>query len=811
MPDFDIFMTNMLENPLMKIKYGIIIIGLLLVACGKSQSPQTKVLAKYDGGEINQEFMDLAIQSMPENQQVKLKESAHFQEYFNKTLKARLYGIEAEKALINKYKDQEDFVTTKGIAGWYQQYHLGENLGFTTTELLMHFEKNEKLFTSDDSTLVGMPLFDSKRSDVARDLALEQKEFKEFYEKNKMRFRKNPEAELSWIWTKKKGVLAGIKELLDSNKTTWGDAVKTYSELKNPENGSLGFVGPVDARPELKPYQKAFRTDLFMAKKWATGSYQLVELAGEEALFKVGKVLDEKIRSYDEAKDDVLQKFVGQYQQLTHKNLMDSLKLKYKIKIIEDKTKANDLMTQSIAIYQENPQDYMSQAKWKLWIVQESKLDTVNVQKKSLPELQALGFVDMGWVLAKNSMPQSFGIVRGLEKSLNSSSTGFLKKSLVSAKGKVFIYVEAYKAPKLKEFERVKRSIELKIKNGQVENMDASVVLVKSKDNMEFITGFDWNQVLNELAPSARSRVKKEDLIDYLISLKLFGSEANNHGFTLRPEIKVKIKLLKDSFWSMKYEKELAFTNIQADYKTLQALYKSETEIVNHRDFDAALKDLKVLSTISELDWKYLSQSAWKGTIKDPKNHKQLYVGNYNKLTSRMLDQQLFQLMNTNKLVVDSSLNSFWKLSIDSIYQEALVLQKRSLAKENVNRVIDGKNAINLFDFLFHVAPDYAKLDSAYYQYAKIMQTRGLYNHAIMAYDKILIHWPKSPMAFRAAFLKGYVFYENLKKDDKAIKSFEFMLANYPKTELSDDADVLLKDLKSGRTHLKKIMDNLGK
>lgn len=63
---------------------------------------------------------------------------------------------------------------------------------------------------------------------------------------------------------------------------------------------------------------------------------------------------------------------------------------------------------------------------------------------------------------------------------------------------------------------------------------------------------------------------------------------------------------------------------------------------------------------------------------------------------------------------------------------------------------------------------------------------------AVNVYNRIIKEYPDNPQAARAVFMIGYVFDEKLNDKERAAKSYEFFLQEFPEHELAEDANALL-------------------
>lgn len=81
------------------------------------------------------------------------------------------------------------------------------------------------------------------------------------------------------------------------------------------------------------------------------------------------------------------------------------------------------------------------------------------------------------------------------------------------------------------------------------------------------------------------------------------------------------------------------------------------------------------------------------------------------------------------------------------------------------------------------------------YAAAQRAEQQGQPHEAIEIYRRILREFPDSPENYKAEFLIGFVYAEELNVSDSARVIFERVIKNYPGTEFVDDAQAMLQFL----------------
>jgi hypothetical protein len=72
----------------------------------------------------------------------------------------------------------------------------------------------------------------------------------------------------------------------------------------------------------------------------------------------------------------------------------------------------------------------------------------------------------------------------------------------------------------------------------------------------------------------------------------------------------------------------------------------------------------------------------------------------------------------------------------------------------------------------------------------------------------VLVRFPKSNEAYKAQFMIAFTYSEYLKNEKAALVEYSKMLTDYPKSDLTDDADWMIRNIKSGGALMPKFDDS---
>jgi len=92
-----------------------------------------------------------------------------------------------------------------------------------------------------------------------------------------------------------------------------------------------------------------------------------------------------------------------------------------------------------------------------------------------------------------------------------------------------------------------------------------------------------------------------------------------------------------------------------------------------------------------------------------------------------------------------------------------------------------------------------------YFENAEKAQKKRRYKDAIYYYDQIGEFYPDSGDAYKALFMKGFLYSEEMDDKEMAIEIFQRVIAEYPEGELHESADFMIKELRGESNILEKM------
>jgi TolA-binding protein len=84
------------------------------------------------------------------------------------------------------------------------------------------------------------------------------------------------------------------------------------------------------------------------------------------------------------------------------------------------------------------------------------------------------------------------------------------------------------------------------------------------------------------------------------------------------------------------------------------------------------------------------------------------------------------------------------------------------------------------------------KTEEELYTLAQEYSEKGDFQSAIETYQEILKVYPDSPLSYKAQFLIGFVYSENLRDFENAKVNYRKVIEDHPDCDLADDAQYML-------------------
>ena len=508
-------------------------------------------------------------------------------------------------------------------------------------------------------------------------------------------------------------------------------------------------------------------------------------------------------------KDQIQSKLRNLRYRSFSKNYFDSLKKQYDIVI--HKAPVPDAK----AVYEAEKENYKTV---KSLYLSEVKGDSSSLSKNDLK------FTPVGWVKVGHALPQGRGMFPEIQQFLINAKVGERSKAFIrSGKGSVF-KVDSIRLPKVKPFERVKRSIEVQLSSGARVPVDGDFAWV-TKAGKAIIFEKNVAALLSEAPPQRQGSLSTQYLLDILISWELLNSEAEKYKVEELPFVKYSLLNSLDAKREVAAQKNWEAAGLEVDSMIVDSLFNKYQEALMGKTRKESAPILAKMYLIPEMAWK----------IEFNKN-----LENYGGVNSPdSLEKYKMDIFRNIQFAEFSSveirLKSQWKKSVGfEIFESKLkyignenprsvlkwVKSKKVELDELIKNAkdfkkIEGQRKSLLTEiqkalyFSTEIYPEGDGVEEAYFELAEVNYDLKKYRDASWYFERFVYLYPSRQEVEKAIFMKGYLYSEHLNKEPLAVKSFEELLVRFPKSDFADDADFLIRDIKSGRKLSKEFIRRL--
>ena len=124
--------------------------------------------------------------------------------------------------------------------------------------------------------------------------------------------------------------------------------------------------------------------------------------------------------------------------------------------------------------------------------------------------------------------------------------------------------------------------------------------------------------------------------------------------------------------------------------------------------------------------------------------------------------------------------------SADDLYQEALTLAGNSETAEK------GLASFALFEKKY---PGDSRVPGAVLATATLYQSLKRYDEAVMTFERLIDKYPLTAEAYKGKFLLGYMYFDDMKENEKAKRIFTGFIQAYPDSDLTVSAKMLVENM----------------
>ncbi len=788
---------------------------LLLLGCEGRREDNSQVMATLKGERLTQDQFSLLLANTPDARKEEvLKNPEEKRNFFNTMLKRRLFSLAAQddgfgkaEALQRRFKMTDQRMVTQ----FYYQNFLGEQDGFSRGEIESYYQQHGSLFAGDSGKIKP---FSEVRQAVADSLLISKTNLDSVYTANKRKYLQRAYCEVSLIEVKSKKtaeqVHAEIAKGLDFKA-----AVQKYSlHTSKSTEGRIGHASPSEPMWDLG---NGINIDsVFFAEGTKVGAGNMTKPFKKDSTWIIARAdscFAENTPPLAKIRNQVVQEFINYHRSRLTDSALSNLKKKYGVQI-RDLRKVKDTAG-VLAFYEKNKDSYVSPETYQVYHVEAAKRDLVEKKLKAVKDLGAFKqvaaqFSENTWIKSDSGksgiikrdhcLPYGIGMLPSLWSALDTLKANSIAgpyQNPESGKWHWFYLVEKFPR-KAKDFARVKSLV-------TKEFQDEVIAQIKPQDTLatygqKVVLESDVQFLRQEIPPHMQERYTREQLVDYLLTWDLTTTDGEAVGLTGDPRLMAQRLENVDNYWSGIYQDSVLAVTYAMDTAQLKADFDKNHSVITkdsaEKSWHKFPRDIAGLQTLTEKDFKL-----------EYATYPERYQRDSTVVAYTDAQYDIFQnlkgvaYVRAEKALLDKLKTRFQVVLMDSTLNEPVVANATEGYKQAQNLHYDRKldQALGLYEKLRLQFPDNVALqDSICFGVAQIYIEQERFQQAMAEYRRVSYLYPQSPNEYKAQFMVGFIQSEHLKQDSAAVRTFDAMLKKYPKTDLSDDADWMIRNIRSG-------------
>ncbi len=807
------------EYPLMK--KSLLLIPILAVFAASSAfgkgSEKGRVLARIDGAAFTEADLEVRLGAQPDARREEvLADTQLRRQEFENFLKTRLYALSALKSRHGKspeLKRRAESMDQRTITQYYFETYLRAHGGFTRAQIEAFHAKDPSRFKDDSGRVLTLARAFPR---VVDSLIISSVDIDSAYEANKASYAERPWAEVSLIRTAtRKQADAALGALKKGTK--FGDVAARYSThaVSKGNGGRYGRVHPGDAIADLGSAQTL--DSLFFSEQTrlrAGGHSGVIAWNDGFVILALDSHDPGRTPPVSEVRPRVEQEVLRSRRALDAGPVLEALKVKHGVRLIS--LERDPTEKELRAYYEEHKDEYLSPATFELYHIEAS--DSAALAKavagvSSLAQFQAaaassensltrarqghLGSVKRDFVL-----PYGVGTMPALFPRLDEIESGMVDELLQNPSTQQWhaFWLVSKAPPTAKAFDRVRATVLQDVKANYIASVKPRDSLAVIGQGRHVIREEDVLHLRREIPEQMQERYPREVLLNYLVVWRVATDEALSLGLDRDIGLRAARLANQDGFWANVYRDSILPRTWEESPSALEKTFKADRSVFVRDSAAATWKD----HTRDIAAWRLLTK-------------KDLEIEYHTNPERYSRDSVLIPFEEARPLIFDALKQSAHARLDEAVVEKLKARHKVRLADKalgepslepttatyqkaqdlHYDRKLD--QAMNLYNKLRAKYPARAGLqDSVSFGIAQIYLEQERFQQALAEYRRVSYLYPDSPNDYKAMFMVGFIQAEHLRQDSAAVRSFEAMLKKHPESDLSDDADWMIRNIRSG-------------
>jgi DNA uptake lipoprotein len=457
--------------------------------------------------------------------------------------------------------------------------------------------------------------------------------------------------------------------------------------------------------------------------------------------------------------------------------------------------------------YKEHPEQFQTRAKYKLLNLSDkdssalaSKIKKISTREEFAKIAEEMPFIKQGHAI------MDIGMFPALDEEISKLGAKKFTRILHAPdvdKYYVF-YIDSIVEPQLKPWDRAKDFAKSVMESKGDYPLDSSVVLV-TIGKKPLITEKEVLEFRAKLGPRQQT-LRRNMVLNNLIEEALYARAAKEKGLDKSNEYIAWTRQIADRLYVRVLMDSVLTATLGIPEEALKTAYESEKDsLFLPKSFEDSKLDVAVWLRIPDISYrrefvlnrqKYGDATNWESIRRAA--YKNIRYNEFAGIQER-------EQANLRKSVPVAIIDTSWGLEFTPDNLEELSEQAK-IQYNNQNP----QKAKELWEKVRTLFPQNDSIQRlASYELASIYQDIGQYSAAVNEYRVIIGLWGDEPDAYKAYFMQGFVLSEYEKKDSLALLAFEEMLKKFPNSELSEDARVMVNNIKSGGKILEELIKKI--
>lgn len=522
-----------------------------------------------------------------------------------------------------------------------------------------------------------------------------------------------------------------------------------------------------------------------------------------------------KTPALDKVRRRVITDYLREHKANLNQNAVATLKAKHGFRLVSLEKPPTE--REILAYYNANKASYESPETFELYHVEladEDKLAAEFEKAQNLEEFKALASRlsanpytktqqgRLGVVKRDFSLPYGVGVMPALFPALDEIESGRLPELVQNPNTQTWhaFWLVEKAPPAPKALDRVRALVVEDLKNNRIANVQPADSLAVIGKSGTVIREADVLFLRREIPPQFQARYTRDNLVDYLAVWEIFAAETKALGLDKERKLQARRMNSADNQWATVYRDSVLPATWEEKPSALKKAFKANRVLFGTSStvtsWEPVARDVAASLHLTTRDYeieyhtypeRYMRDSAMIPFAEaKPLIFTNLKPDAYARLDEAVLNKlkKRFKVRIEDPTLLEPSLEP-----AATFYQQAQDL--------HYERKLD--QAMRLYERLRDHFPERAGLqDSVSFGIAQILIEQERYPQALAEYRRVNYLHPESANDYKALFMIGFIQAEHLRQDSAAVRSFESMLKKYPDSDLSDDADWMIRNIRSG-------------